>query len=243
MDCPELLRCNALILSKMKLSKRLLAIGLSVILIAASLVVYFYLQKQAKEKENEQIKTLLAEINEGINLMDSVKDRMPKELLEVHQFLIDKGQKNEIKFAQIPPKLKDFILFHGAKNQILYVDPTSRLKPQIWIPLLYHETGHLYWHSKYPVETPEEFQGQLYASEEHSYTVDAQSWNMVKEHFPIMEENLTSQELKLFNLYERETSLYNKMIEGDFKAKTEWDKIIEADLKEQEKYQKALLKK
>ena len=216
---------------------------LLIILIIGLLSLYFYLQKQAKNKESEQIKIFLADINEGINLMDSAKDEMPKELLKVHQFLIDKGQKNEIKFAQIPPKLKDFILFHGAKNQILYVDPTSRLKPQIWIPLLYHETGHLYWHSKYPVETPEEFQGQLYASEEHSYTVDAQSWNMVKEHFPIMEENLTSQELKLFNLYERETSLYNKMIEGDFKAKTEWDKIIEADLKEQEKYQEALLEK
>ena len=216
---------------------------LLIILIIGLLSLYFYLQKQAKNKESEQIKIFLADINEGINLMDSAKDEMPKELLKVHQFLIDKGQKNEIKFAQIPLELKDFILFHGAKNQILYVDPTSRLKPQIWIPLLYHETGHLYWHSKYPVETPEEFQGQLYASEEHSYTVDAQSWNMVKEHFPIMEENLTSQELKLFNLYERETSLYNKMIEGDFKAKTEWDKIIEADLKEQEKYQKALLKK
>ena len=172
-----------------------------------------------------------------------LKDKMPKELLEVHQFLMEKGQKNEIKSTQIPSELKDFILFHGAKNQILYVDPTVRLKPQIWIPLLYHEAGHLYWHSKYPVETLEEFQRQLSASEEHSYTVDAQAWNVVKKHFPIIKENLNSQELKLFNLYERETSLYNKMIEGDPKAKTEWVKIIEADLKEQEKYQEALLEK
>ena len=216
---------------------------LLIILIIGLLSLYFYLQKQAKNKESEQIKIFLADINEGINLMDSAKDEMPRELLEVHQFLIDKGQKNEIKFAQIPSELKDFILFHGAKYQILYVDPTTRLKSQIWIPLLYHETGHLYWHSKYPFETPEEFQGQLYASEEHSYTIDAQAWNIVKKHFPIIKENLTSQELKLFNLYEREASLYNKMIEGDLEAKTEWIKIIEADLKEQEKYQEALLEK
>ena len=216
---------------------------LLIILIIGLLSLYFYLQKQAKNKESEQIKIFLADINEGINLMDSAKDEMPRELLEVHQFLIDKGQKNEIKFAQIPSELKDFILFHGAKYQILYVDPTTRLKSQIWIPLLYHEAGHLYWHSKHPVKTLEEFQGQLYASEEHSYTIDAQAWNIVKKHFPIIKENLTSQELKLFNLYERETSLYNKMIEGDFEAKTEWIKIIEADIKEQEKYQEVLLEK
>jgi len=226
-----------------KFLKKKFLIFLFIFIIIGSISTYFYLQNQVKERKAEQIKTLLAEINEGILLMDSVKDKMPKELLEVHQFLIDKGQKNEIKFAQIPSELKDFILIHGAKNQILYVDPTTRLKPQIWIPLLCHEAGHLYWHSKYPVETLEEFQRQLYASEEHSYTVDAQAWNLVKQHFPVIKENLTSQELKLFNLYERETSLYNKMIEGDFKAKTEWIKIIEADLKEQEKYQKALLKK
>ena len=216
---------------------------LLIILIIGLLSLYFYLQKQAKNKESEQIKIFLADINEGINLMDSAKDEMPRELLEVHQFLIDKGQKNEIKFAQIPSELKDFILFHGAKYQILYVDPTTRLKSQIWIPLLYHEAGHLYWHSKHPVETLEEFQRQLYASEEHSYAVDAQSWNVVKEYFPIAKENLNPQELKLFNLYERETMLYNKMIEGDPEAKTEWIKIIEADLKEQEKQQELLFEK
>jgi len=223
--------------------KKFLISLLIAIVIIGSVSTYFYLQKQAKEKEAEQIKNFLADINEAINLMDAIKNEMPRELLGVHQFLMEKGQKNEIKFAQIPSELKDFILFHGAKHQILYVDPTARLKPQIWIPLLYHEVGHLYWHSKYPIETLEEFQGQLYASEEHSYTVDAQSWNVVKEHFPVIEENLTSQELKLFNLYEREASLYNKMIEGDPKAKTEWNKIIEADIKEQEKYQKVLFEK
>ena len=222
---------------------KLLIFLVLIIFIIGSVSIYFYLQKENQKQQQQAIQELLKEINQAINLMDSVKDKMPKELLEVHQFLMEKGQKNEIKFTQIPLELKDFILFHGAKNQILYVDPTVRLKPQIWIPLLYHEAGHLYWHSKYPVETLEEFQRQLSASEEHSYTVDAQAWNVVKKHFPIIKENLNSQELKLFNLYERETSLYNKMIEGDPKAKTEWVKIIEADLKEQEKYQEALLEK
>ena len=123
--------------------KLLIFLLLIIFIIIGSVSIYFYLQKQAQNKESEQIKNFLANINEGINLMDSAKDEMPKELLKVHQFLIDKGQKNEIKFAQIPLELKDFILFHGAKNQILYVDPTSRLKPQIWIPLLYHEAGPL----------------------------------------------------------------------------------------------------
>jgi len=230
-------------MSKLFGKKLLIFLLLIIFVIIGSVSIYFYLQKENQKQQQQAIQELLKEINQAINLMDSVKDKMPKELLEVHQFLMEKGQKNEIKFTQIPSELKDFILFHGAKNQILYVDPTVRLKPQIWIPLLYHEAGHLYWHSKYPVETLEEFQRQLSASEEHSYTVDAQAWNVVKKHFPIIKENLNSQELKLFNLYERETSLYNKMIEGDPKAKTEWVKIIEADLKEQEKYQEALLEK
>ena len=88
---------------------------LLIILIIGLLSLYFYLQKQAKNKESEQIKIFLADINEGINLMDSAKDEMPRELLEVHQFLIDKGQKNEIKFAQIPPKLKDLFYFTEPK--------------------------------------------------------------------------------------------------------------------------------
>jgi hypothetical protein len=37
--------------------------------------------------------------------------------------------------------------------------------------------------------------------------------------------------------------LYNKMIESDHKTKIEWLKIIEADIREQEKYQKVLFEK
>jgi hypothetical protein len=39
--------------------------------------------------------------------------------------------------------------------------------------------------------------------------------------------------------YEK-TMIYNKMIEGNADAKTEWLKIIETDIKEQEKQQKIL---
>jgi len=46
-----------------------------------------------------------------------------------------------------------------------------------------------------------------------------------------------------FNLYERETMIYNKTIEGNADAKPEWLKIIETDIKEQEKYQKVLFEK
>jgi len=79
--------------------KFLIFIYISSVLILGSLAIYFFIQNQVKEKESQQIKTLLTDLNEAINLMDSVKEEMPKELLEVHQFLIDKGQKNEIKFA------------------------------------------------------------------------------------------------------------------------------------------------
>ena len=61
---------------------------LLVFLITTSLMGYFYLQKQAKEKEAEQTKTFLVEINEVINLMDAVKNEMPRELLETHEYLM-----------------------------------------------------------------------------------------------------------------------------------------------------------
>jgi len=69
--------------------KRLLVI-FSIFIIAIFLIVagYFYLQKQAKEKEAEQTKTFLVEINEVINLMDAVKNEMPRELLETHEYLM-----------------------------------------------------------------------------------------------------------------------------------------------------------
>lgn len=200
------------------------------------------LESLKTKEEAESVKTVFKEINEAVNLMDSVKDEMPKELLEVHQFLLEKGKENEIKFYQIPPEMKDFIMFHGAKSQVLYLDPEVRLKPQIWIPLLYHEVGHLLWHQKHPVSTFEEFQAQLFESEKHSYTVDAQAWNLVRKHFLSGREGLSALEKKLFNLYERETVIYNKMVEGDLEAKKNWIEIIRKDIEAQKKYQRTLKK-
>lgn len=68
--------------------KRFLIFLLLIIIIIGSVSIYFYLQKQAQNKEAEQTKTILAEINEVINLMDAVKDEMPKELLETHNYLM-----------------------------------------------------------------------------------------------------------------------------------------------------------
>lgn len=49
-------------------------------------------------------------------------------------------------------------MVHGAKHQVLYVNPLFRLKPETWIPLLYHEIAHIYWHTKHSVKTFEESQ-------------------------------------------------------------------------------------
>ena len=92
----------------MKLSKKLLAISLLVVLIVISLVVYFYFQKETERKEAEQIKILLAEINEVINLMDAIKNEMPRELLETHEYLMSGALGGKLYRAD--PKLKDIIM-------------------------------------------------------------------------------------------------------------------------------------
>ena len=85
--------------------KRLLVI-FSIFIIAIFLIVagYFYLQKQVKEKEAEQTKTFLVEINEVINLMDAVKNEMPRELLETHEYLMSGALGG--KLYRTDPKLK-----------------------------------------------------------------------------------------------------------------------------------------
>ena len=70
-----------------RFSKKKFLIFLLIFIIVGSASTYFYLQKEAKEKEAEQIQILLTELNEVINLMDAVKNEMPKELLETHEYL------------------------------------------------------------------------------------------------------------------------------------------------------------
>jgi len=223
--------------------KRLLVI-FSIFIIAIFLIVagYFYLQKQVKEKEAEQIKTLLVELNEVIILMDAIKGEMPRELLETHEYLMSGALGGKLYRAD--PKLKDIIMYHGAKTQAVYINPALKLKKELWIPIFYHEVAHNYWHSKNPVITFEEFKSQLFNSENYAYTIDAQAWDLVMRHYPIKPEELkTELEQRSFKLYSNETEIYNEMIKGNPEAKELWNKIIEADIKEQEKYQQVLFDK
>jgi len=139
----------------MTLKRLLIIIVIFIAVISLAVAGYFYLQKQAKEKEAEQIKTLLAEINEGINLMDAVKSEMPKELLETHEYLTSGGLGEKIYRADL--RLKDIIMYHGARTQAVYINPTLKLKKELLIPVFYHEVAHNYWHTKNPVKTFEEF--------------------------------------------------------------------------------------
>jgi len=226
----------------MKLSKKLLVISLLVVLTAIFLVAYFYFQKQDKEKEAEQIKTFLTEINEVINLMDAVKNEMPKELLETHEYLM--GGALGGKLYRADPRLKEIIMYHGVKSRAVYINPDIKLKKELWIPVFYHEVAHNYWHAKDPVKTFEEFKSQLFNSENYAYTVNAEAWDLVMRYYPIKKDDLkTELEQRLFKLYSNETEIYKEMIKGNPEAKELWIKIIEADIKEQEQQQKVLFKK
>jgi len=223
--------------------RRLNILLLLVFLITTSLMGYFYLQKQIKEKEAEQIKRLLVEINEVINLMDVIKDEMPKELLETHEYLMSGALGG--KLYRTDPKLKkEVIMYHGAKTKSVYINPTIKIKKELWIPVLYHEVAHNNWHTKNPVETFEEFKNQLFNSENYATIINAQAWDLVMKHYPIKKEELqTELEQRLFEIYSRDTETYNEIIKGNSEAKELWIKIIEADLKEQEKQQKVLFEK
>jgi hypothetical protein len=213
------------------------------LLITASLFTYFYFQKQAKAREAKQIQTLLKELNEIINLMDTLKSEMPKELLEVHEYLWNGALGGKL-YRTDPRFKKEVIMYHGAKTKSVYINPTIKIKKELWIPVLYHEVAHNYWHTQNSFKTFEEFETQLFNSENYATIVNAQVWDLVMKHYPIKEEELkTELEQRLFKIYSRETEIYKEMIEGNPEAKELWNKIIEADIKEQEKYQKTLFEK
>ncbi len=220
--------------------KLLIFLLLIIFIIICSVSIYFYLQKQTKEKEAEQIKTLLTEVNEVINLMNAVKDEMPKELLETHEYLMSGALGG--KLYRTDPRLKDnVVMYHGATSQSVYINPTVELKKELWTPIFYHEVAHNYWHAKDQVKTFEEFQTQLFDSENYAYTVNAQAWELVMKYYPIKKEELkTELEQRLFKLYNNETEIYNEMMKENLEAKGLWTKIIEADIKEQKKQQKVL---
>lgn len=173
--------------------------------------------------------------------MDIVKSEMPKELLETHQYLMSGALGG--KLYRTNPKLKDQIMYHGAKTQSVYINPNIKLKKELWIPIFYHEVAHNYWHNKNPVKTFEEFEAQLFNSENYAYIVNAQVWDLVMKHYPIKKEELKAEiEQRLFKIYSQETEIYNEMIKDNPKAKELWTKIIKANIKEQEKQQKVLFK-
>jgi len=200
----------------------------------------YFSEEINKEKEAEQVKLLLVEINKGINFMDAVKDEMPREMLETHEYLMSGTLGGKLYRAD--PKIQDLIImYHGAKTQAVYINPTIELKSELWIPIFYHEVAHNYWHTKHPVKTFEEFKNQLFDSENYAYTVNAQAWDLVMKHYPIKKEELkTELEQGLFKSYSNETEIYNEMIKGNTKAKEFWNRIIEADITEQKKQQEIL---
>jgi hypothetical protein len=206
------------------------------------MIIYFYFQKRNELRENKQIQSLLKELNETVNLMDAIKSEMPKELLETHEYLMSGALGGKLYRAN--PEFKDLIMYHGAKTHYIYINPSVKIKKELWIPILYHEVAHNYWHSQHPVKTFDEFQKQLFDSENYAYTVNAQAWDLVMKHYPIKEEELkTELEQRLFKIYSQETEIYKEMIEGNPQAKEVWNKIIELDIKKQEKYQKLLFEK
>lgn len=226
-----------------KKAKKLL-ISLLVFAIVAVLLPYFYLQKEAPEKEAGQIKTLLGELNKVINLMNAIKDEMPKELSETHGYLVEQTLEGKFKLYRTNPKLKEQIMYHGARTQSIYINPTIEIRKELWIPVFYHEVAHNYWHTKNPVETFEEFKSQLFNSENYAYTVNAQAWDLVMKHYPVEGDELkTELEQRLFKIYSQETETYNQMIKGNPEAKELWKKIIDADIKVQKQYQKVLFEK
>ena len=222
--------------------KKRFSVFLLIFIIVSSVSIYLYLQNQAKEKEAEQIQTLLKELNEVINIMDAVKGGMPKELLETHEYLWSGALGG--KLYRTDPRFKDLIMYHGAKTKSIYINPTIKIKKELWIPVLYHEVAHNYWYTQNPSKTFEEFEAQLFDSENYATIVNAQAWDLVMNHYPIKREELKTEfEQRLFKIYSNETEIYNEMIKGSPKAKESWDKIIEADIKEQKEYQKVLFEK
>ena len=222
--------------------KLLIFLLLIIFIIIGSVSIYFYLQKQTQEKEFEQIKNFLAEINEVINLMDAIKSEMPKELLETHEYLMSGALGG--KLHRTNPKLKDQIMYHGAKTKSIYINPDIKMKKELWIPVLYHEVAHNYWHTQNPVETLEEFEAQLFNSENYAYSVQSQAFILIWRHYLINREELKIEfEQKLFDSYNGEAGVYFEMIKDNPEAEEVWRKIIEVNLKEQKKQQKVLFEK
>jgi hypothetical protein len=230
--------------NRLQLTKKILLTCL-VLFIAGSILIfgYFYNEERKEKIQSQNVQRTLEELTKAANMIDSIREEAPKELREVHDFLVKQNREGKFKLYQISPKLKGKVLmYHGMKTKGIYIDPSVNLKTELWIPIFYHEVAHNYWHSQNPVKTFEEFQAQLFDSENYAYTVEAQAWNLVMKHYPIKEGDLkTELEQRLFKIYTRDAETYNAMVQGVSEASELWNKIIKEDIKYQEEYQKIVI--
>ena len=223
----------------LNLTKKILLICLTLLIVSVLIFTYF---RNKEKKQAQSVKRTLEVLTEAVNLMESIRGEMPKELREVHDFLVKQNQEGKFKLYQISPGLKGkTLMYHGVKTKGIYIDPSVSLKPELWIPIFYHEVSHNYWHTQNSAKTFEEFQAQLFDSENYAYTVEAQVWNLVMKYYPIKERGLkTELEQRLFKIYTRDTETYNAMAGGNPEASELWNTIIKEDIRYQEEYQRLL---
>jgi cell division protein FtsL len=125
----EVLGQNKAIKEKIKNQSGFIKVSLLIAVISGILIISGASYVGIKQYQNYQVKNLLVKINESINLMDTIKDKMPKELLEVHEYLMSGALGG--KLYRVDPKLKNQIMYHGAKTQSVYINPDITLKKEL----------------------------------------------------------------------------------------------------------------
>jgi len=222
---------------KIKQKKFIQILALVVIIIGCS--IYFLTrqnQQQNKQQdiqnEKQDVQGLLADLTKAVNMVEGVENKLPKELLEVHQYLVNQIQNKKLNLVVADSKLKDLVMYHGVKTGSIYVNTSVKFKPELWIPVFYHESAHNYWRTRNPATTLEEFEESLFGSENYAYTVSAQAWNIVINNFPVQkDESKTELEQRFFKLYSDEAEVYNEMIKNNPEAEELWERIIEENIK------------
>ncbi len=168
---------------------------------------------------------------------------MPRELSETHKHLMSGILEGRL-YRTDPRFGKEVIMYYGARTKSIYINPAIKIKRELWIPVFYHEVGHHYWNAKNPIETFEEFQAQLFDSENYASIINAQAWDLVMRRYPVEKEELkTELEQRLFRIYSRDTKIYTEMIKNNLEAKELWDKINKADLEKQKEFQEVLFER
>ena len=203
---------------------------------------YFYNKRETERIQAQNVQRTLEELTKAVNMIDVIKEKAPKELRETHDFFVRQNQEGKFKLYQISPELKGkALMYHGVKTKGIYIDPSVSLRTELWIPIFYHEVAHNYWHTQNPVKTFEEFQAQLFDSENYAYTVGAQAWDLVMKYYPVQEGELKTEiEQRLFRIYTRDTITYNAKVQAISEASELWNTIIKENIKYQKEYQRLL---